>query len=1256
MNVFRSSSMGESGAAATSRRTFAAAVTLRRTFAALPLVLALMLALCGIMLPRVANAAEIAEGEDWQPTVTVTYDKESYDAGEVALATVTFTNDHPSTVRGVTATLAVPEGLTVVQGSATKTVDSLAADETLTYQVGLAKQGGSATQTSVTQASDNGSGSNGSKKGGKSLLARMGDTPATIIAIVAALGCTAVVVGVVVRRRRGRGGVGGSALSVMLVLALAASGLLAGGTAWAEEDEEALPTAMGSASFVLGGTSYETPVTVTFTSVDEIESSSVSLSSDTTIEHGAEWAHITVTAEDGVFVQGITADDIELSEGLEGWQVDSVSYDINNPMQLTLAVSKGGADAADAEDAGLVSFKEGCFVVASATGSSCVAIGKSTTLADSAAFVEDPDLDKGQGYVQNVNGQYEFVLPVSLGYAEAGDKLTVSFPDNEDAGTGTSAITVMSIDYEPYASEIVLHLVVQGDTARDQFNTLDEIITNGGIQINNTNAGTLTVYDYSHKAGAQSSALSDVATAVLGTIDDVSASEGSDGEVTVSYSVQLKALGNNVSDEALSKIEGARVTIKSVDGDSGDGCSLCSATTTVDSSARFIISETMSAEEFKRLTTLETADDLTISEERALAWSFSAHKFTLAPGNLAKAEGVILDSWGIPQDSDTVSLAVGIEASEAAVASLSSNDISLAEAGGEEQEDYENTSETISKSMECINELLKGAGEIAGGIAEENIGEVISGGGSLFGFLGKVFDASKGETVTLQTISQKIDTVNNTLNSVDSKVSGIYNAIDKGITDLTFKNEEENLNFYVSSLNSLASYINNMQACMSVYDNDNDTDDSGNVIPMADDSFPYLTGSFPVYETSSTGEKVIKEEATGRIAVFTKNLDAAQTAISEHYFTSGTSIENVTTKLAFYIAPTSSGATTGRNYVKDYFDYLDTCYNWSSETLAIKQEFLTKVLQAYVIGYSISVAQVEYEIMQKVDAIDPNIRQSMENEYADWYRHKDDPTSSDAQQAKKEYDDCKAQYTGYVKKVLGENTELAVRFKDLLEDFQRVKETYGEDSALSKRALGTDVDPDKTGNLVENYVTGTVFNKNEAFGYSYVDSSNVDSLIKMEPKDMTPYSLSTAIDRTQFETMAGRVKLAANSLPTCSGVTSILDELGKLGFNTSSKSAKLDSKFGYKNRGHYSSETTAEPHEYLVRMDSSSTKSVNESSMLHEYEFHGDAYDISSVAGAKDAVKTDRDIYYGDRYYKSSKVYWCTEIYFHAYGVVRAAS
>lgn len=177
------------------------------------LLAAAMLAM--LLMPCASLAAE----DDL--AIQITYDKETYAAGEKVHATITGSNESTATIEDVSLAASVPDGFVASESTQT-TTQSLAPGASIALNLTLSKKG--------TDKSASGSSTNSSKTQGESTakrltrsqdLAQTGDASAHVLPI-ALCGMAAIAVAVVLVRRGGRSK---STLVVLVAVVVASAGL-----------------------------------------------------------------------------------------------------------------------------------------------------------------------------------------------------------------------------------------------------------------------------------------------------------------------------------------------------------------------------------------------------------------------------------------------------------------------------------------------------------------------------------------------------------------------------------------------------------------------------------------------------------------------------------------------------------------------------------------------------------------------------------------------------------------------------------------------------------------------------------------------------------------------------------------------------------------------------------------------------------------------------------------------------------------------
>ncbi len=353
----------------------------------------------------------------------------------------------------------------------------------------------------------------------------------------------------------------------------------------------------------------------------------------------------------------VDADCIQFDGAFTGFEVQEIERVDDTTLRLTIAQS--GESTPSDRPYGYIRICEAAFAEPQeASDSDQAAEGQDQTLSEqdirqSIALA----LNEAQATVLPQQGAYdadkhEFVLPVSLGYAQF-----IGTPAASDFELADTSLTVSSVDYDdPSYAEVTLHIAFPEDvTARDAFDALDATLAKDGITVaaEATNCGQVIIGSEEMRmaefSGYETTPLACLAAQPIGYVKDTyvieSKTQDEDGETDYDVHLQLRIYATPGTCLLPEDINDAVSVDHLTDGD--DGQILGEDVIRIDDSQLFL-NIYMPSKIIEALSSDDGEQALQEAQE-GLAKLVRAHKVVLEPGVLSNA-------WGVPEPQTDVAL------------------------------------------------------------------------------------------------------------------------------------------------------------------------------------------------------------------------------------------------------------------------------------------------------------------------------------------------------------------------------------------------------------------------------------------------------------------------------------------------------------------------------------------------------------------------------------------------------------------------
>lgn len=1079
-------------------------------------VAALAAALLALALAPAAAWADEAQGDDapdWAPAVTVSANQDGLPAGQVRIEAAG-TNDNIVAVDAADLSLTLPEGLSLVEGQASAHADALEPGATLTLQAVVA-----ASPDAGAAASGNGT-----------ALAKTGDA-AWPVALAAAILAAAVVVVLAYRRWRRAGA---QALSVVLVLALAA-GLAPAVPSAAHADEAAsgsdtaaaeTTTAANTASttVALGGRDFAVSASFAVAlPAGASEQAEAELTTETYVAVGATSSHVSLTSSEPL-AQHVDASAVTLDAGLAGYAVTEAERVSDTRLDLVIARTEGGEAASEDAGDGLVLIDASAFAADVAQGVGIVAV----VAAD--AVLEEADTSAGQG--PQADGT--FVLPISLGsgeFAGAPDATAFTVPASAD-------VQVTAVSYEPGARSATVTLAAPGATPQERFDALDAALTAGGIRIaaSATNCGEVTAasddvergeaYGYETTALEYADATLTAAVGIVG-VRDLDGADGGAAEVTCEAKVATVD-GGEVDLRRTGAGNISIVNALAADGDASDhacvqvgGIEVTGADT-----LRFTLAvDDEAAQVAWELVTDGNGDGRLVDDLEADADLFD---YTLSAYEVTVAGGGIANQWGVALDAATASLAyVSDVQDEPAALANSVNGVAGASARTASNAASSSALTDVLKQFQTAKDVLSAIGQFS---------KLFKAGGNPFAAVGSVLGISAGDSgtspspYTTEDVVKRLDSMQESIKSIENEVRSLSTQLEK----IQARNE------YLKSVNTMLE-----------------------ITSVLNEGLPDLVKGVTDKVDLSSASDVMSSDDQGRMRAL-----AASTAV--HSRLNNHTTYGLTTKLGTYLL--GEPALSAKSVCDLYYAYVETYYNWDSETFEAKQRFLTYVGTAYAYGYIASMCELNVAI---ADAQSEGDRAGLE-------------------QSQK---DLVAQAGRVVKLLIGTQGEDG---------------TVTEESALAAGAKA------RSDGKIRNLVVNDVFLPGDCtveYGFnqsSYIKGSSAEAALQdCNAAIFGTYAVRTRITEDSFKEMISRLGALAES-PSYSGPKTIAAELEANGFSYGKSNVfyRASKNLSFRSAAFLESRSSGDERYQFVIATNYRRIKVSETRLTGQYRFSGDVLDI----------------------------------------------
>lgn len=897
-----------------------------------PLVFALSLAMtlpAAAGMPSAAWGDELSDDEpDWTPPVSVSVERDGL-PDDQARVVAEGVNDTAYPVGESVLELALPQGLALVDGVLSASADSLDAGDGLRVEAIVAPEGHAG-------AGGGAAGSANGSSGDPSGLAGTGDSAAVLVVCAVMLVAGGVAVLAWRRRRAAK-----AALSVVVVLCLTMGMVPVVSTAAHADEaygaspavaEAAVSQGSASATLELAGASYALSAMMSVRPAvedpEDVDEADLTAACDVAVGATSARVEFELTAP---LADALDAGMVLLDGSLAPWSVDSVE----RTGETSFALRMSGPALSDDSD-GSVALSAAAFKDSPEGGWGVVAV------TEPEALIAEADASAGQGYDADAG---LFVLPVDLGAAEIADGASaadVSVPADP-------SIRVTALSAEPGAHEATVSLSVPGATPAAQLAVLDAALTSGGIAFGSgaLTCGELTAVsqaaDDAAAYGASVSALEYVQPTVVGIARAVAegAGEGADGHAPLSevtFEVDLACVDGG----SVNLVEGGSTRLECFLDDESF------AIGTIEVIDEDTVSVTVGLGVDHRDVLEALIDDIDgdglcgHDAEGAL----DELGLLLASCAVRIDSGGVADKWGIPQESVVApilydpdgafgSMAAADPAAAAnAFSSDASSAVALASEGGAA------AYSTATESLEAVNEALRAIGEFANAFAEGQVGDWFTGAGSVFGFIAHVIEGAEGEFYTMEDVVERLDTMQESLNSIERQVSGLSIQLDAIETRAAYR---ESINPLLSSTSSLTRGIASLV--------------QKNLRAL---NLKTVAASFD--ELSATDQQTLRSLAAAT-AAYSRTKNTTTTALVDQLG-------------SMLLGNTAIGAT---GVAQLYFDYVDTYYNWEPETLPARSSFLTYVGTAYVYGYMAAMCELNVQYANASEGDKAGIQQSIDD-------------------------------------------------------------------------------------------------------------------------------------------------------------------------------------------------------------------------------------------------------------------------------------
>lgn len=491
------------------------------------------------------------------------------------------------------------------------------------------------------------------------------------------------------------------------------------------------------------------------------------------------------------------------------------------------------------------------------------------------------------------------------------------------------------------------------------------------------------------------------------------------------------------------------------------------------------------------------------------------------------------NAWGVPQNGMPIEVDYGAEPALAANA-LGANDTSVEQT-----------------AFEMVQDLMDAAGGFVNAYAKEDPGELFRGGGSVIGMIAKSFGLAEESLVTLEDVMKALDKVESSLQTIDAKVS----ALSTQLRDMESRQD------YQKDVRELQRVLGNLSAyCELVQEKVQSLDKTSEA------------ASFAVL--SSGDQRNLEDLAKGVTAVGAK---------------SGSTSYADTMSLGRLIA--GEGTIGAKSVVDEYDDWLGTYYNWEPETFEARKTFITRVGEAYVVGYIATMGQLEVQINKEADK-------------------------------------------GTIDGLRSAQKALVDNMRAVVQVLRGTKDEKGN-LVKSSQVMRTEA---RTDGKVLNLVTNQLFSR---WGFT---SSMYDSLsryCKLDIDDVPQYRFDGSLSQANWETMIDRLPAVRKRFPD---ITTLHSELRKWGFEE-----PISRSYNF-SEGRCSLRTDEEDnHSRYIAGDATRKCTKNRRSVEHTYRYYGTYCDIDS-----DRIVRDAELYVADSDYHSSKARWYTTVTLHNFLVARS--
>ena len=616
----------------------------------------------------------------------------------------------------------------------------------------------------------------------------------------------------------------------------------------------------------------------------------------------------------------LKASNIELSGMLKNFSIKSVNrtgdYSCNVAIQATSAMPTGSLENGDY---GYVSFLEGAFEDAKAAGTAPVVI-------------DDPDatIDTNSDLLVYDSSSDVLKVPVNLDTAQVTSKLSAA--DVSLPAAKNNNVRVYNVESQVGSNQVVVWLICPNSKLADSIETVDTVLTEGGIQVDGSklNSGNVVATSSAVETGKDLN----YSTTALGSYDPciVSWCEAKDWKSNADGSMSVTVAFTFFDMNSLNFVKipnsipsGAIEFASSAEDDDYTAFSNVKAMRRASSSDVEVEMDFDIAADFVDYYKLAedgsaSADELSENRLQFLSYEMGIHSISLNNGIVKNELGIPLSSAEatlftseeyVNSSSDSTNTEGGLSATT--LNAMADIDDSDKPADGEPGVDWIktfNTAKTIfTKISGYISNFEKGDWM---GLLQSSISDIN----------GYFFTTDAPDKVDLV---KEVLEMNDKVTAIGQQVEALSSKLDSIESRIVFKSRVTELNKALSHTEMYATILSGSQKSL---------------MESAEKS-----GELTV-DSTLTADQIKIVEDTVKVA---QDMEATR-------HTNGALEETIA------LGNLITGNGTSTSIIQEYADYVGTYYNWQPETFQAVDLFYSRVAAAYQCGYSIANMQLKLEM------------------------------------------------------------------------------------------------------------------------------------------------------------------------------------------------------------------------------------------------------------------------------------------------------